>query len=179
MKNIFLLLIFSLITILSCQNDDSVINNNQVAFTSFSVPVNNAPISLNIVFDKPIAADGFLTLSVTNNNVVYETDYTTNPLTIEDEIIVPFAAGVTNVSFIFQPLAIAVEGQQKSVSIKITDVSIGAVAIPENTSTVDLIFGEAPLAQNTVTALLGGANAPNQVYIDLSSGMQTGILRTN
>ena len=179
MKNIFLLLIISLITILSCQNDDSVINNNQVAFTSFSVPVNNAPISLNIVFDKPIAADGFLTLSVTNNNVAYETDYTTNPLTIEDEIIVPFAAGVTNVSFIFQPLAIAVEGQQKSVSIKITDVSIGAVAIPENTSTVDLIFGEAPLAQNTVTALLGGANAPNQVYIDLSSGMQTGILRTN
>lgn len=179
MKNIFFFITFTFLTLYSCQNDDSVINNNQVAFTSFTVPVSDNPVTLNIAFTNPTSAAGFLTLSVTNSNVEYDIDYTTNPQVSENEIIVPFEGGVSNVSFAFTPLVSAIEGQQKNVKIKITNVSIGAVAIPENTSSVDLNFGEAPVTQNTLSALLGGANLPNQVYIDLSSGMQTGILRTN
>src|SRR5690606_20945501 len=61
---------------------------------------------------------------------------------------------------------------------KIISISIGAIAIPESTSTVQVNFGESPVAINTMTAAMGGGNLPNQVYVDLSSGMQTGILRT-
>lgn len=179
MKKYFLFLVVTFITILSCQNDDSIVNNNQVAFTSFSVPVNTSPVTLNINFANPAAADGFLTLSVVNTNVEYSTDYSTNPEVLDDKIIVPFSAGASNVSFIFQPMSVAIEGQQKSVTLKITNVSIGSVAIPENTSSIELNFGEAPVGENTLSAILGGPNLPNQVYIDLSSGMQTGILRTN
>lgn len=179
MKKIFLVVVACCLAIFSCQNDDSVVNNNQVAFTNFSVAVQENPLTLDIVFAKPTADAGFLTLSVTDSNVEYATDYTTSPETIENEIILPFESGATNLSFVFNPLTIAVEGQQKNVVIKIRKVSIGAVAIPENTSAVTLNFGEAPVAQNTLTALLGGSNFPNQVYVDLSSGMRTGILRTN
>lgn len=179
MKKYFLLIVIVVLSIVSCQNDDSVINNNQVAFTTFSVPVTSSPITLNISFVNPTSAAGFLTITPTNSNVEYDVDYTTNPAVEDDKIIVPFESGVSAVSFVFQPTSIAIEGQQKSVVLKITAISISAVAIPENSSSVELNFGEAPVATNTLTAILGGPNLPNQVYVDLSSGMQTGILRTN
>ena len=179
MKKSLLFAVIMFVCIASCQNDDSLVNNNQVAFTSFSVPVSTSPITLNIAFANPAAASGFLTLTATNTNVEYITDYTTSPEAIEDKIIVPFEAGASTVSFVFQPASVAIEGQQKSVKLKITNISITAVAIPENSSTIELTFGEAPVSESTLSAILGGPNLPNQVYIDLSSGMQTGILRTH
>src|SRR5690606_35241165 len=116
---------------------------------------------------------------VTPTNVEYDTDFTLDPAPEEELITIPFEAQTSNLSFTFQPLTTAVEGQQKSVTLKIVAITLGAVAIPEATSSVDLDFGEAPVAVNTLTANMGGGNLTNQVYVDLSSGIQTGVLRTS
>ncbi len=178
MKKLILFFTIALAFIVSCESDDSVVNNNQVAFTTQNIPVSEDPVTVAIAFNNPTADAGQLTIRVTPENVEYDTDFTIDPVPVEDHITIPFDAQTSNLSFTFQPLTAAVEGQQKSVTLKIIEISLGAVAIPEATASVELIFGESPVATNTMTAAMGGANLPNQVYVDLSSGTQTGVLRS-
>ena len=173
----YILIVLSVL-VLACQEDDALVNNNSVSFAQQTVELVNNSVALNIVFMNPAAADGFLTLSVTPTNVEYGTDFITDPAVVEEEIIIPFAANATSVPFNFTALNGAIEGQQKSVVLKIMSLTISSVAIPAATSTVQIDFDESPVSNNTIAVATGGANVPNQVYVDLSSGIQTSVLRT-
>ena len=174
----YIIILLTLLSVAACQEDDSVVNNNSVSFTEQNDTLVGDAATVDIVFMNPTAAAGTLTVSVTPTNVEYGTDFSTSPEAVEDEITIPFEANTTSLQLNITGLTAAFEGQQKSILLQISSSSLGGIAIPAATSSVQIVFVESPVAINTINVNSGGATVPNQVYVDLSSGMQTSVLRT-
>lgn len=178
-KLIFLCTFFILALIVGCNDDDSTgVKGNAVAFVNSNVNLTSEATTVNVVFENATTAAGTVTLNISATNVAYGTDFTTLPVVTNDALIIPFEAGVTSASFTFNRLTEAIEGQQKNVLFTITAVSLKGVVISDVTSSVQLNYEENPIEVNTIFPSIGGANVPNQVYVDLSSGVETAVERT-
>lgn len=179
-KNLIFLCTLFILAIVGCNDDDSTTTaeSNAVGFVSPNVNLVAEATTVNVVFEKATAASGTVTLNALATNVVYGTDFTTLPAITGDNIVVPFQAGVTSATFTFNRLTEAIEGQQKNVIFTIVSVSLDGATITESAKTVQLNYEENPIEVNTVLPTIGGPNVPNQVYVDLSSGVETPVQRT-
>lgn len=178
-KNAILLLAFVMLAFAACNDDDAkTIEANAVAFVNPAINLGADQTNVSVVFATPTTAAGTVTLTVTPTNVVYGEDFTTNPETVSGKIVIPFEANSTSTAFTFNKLQSGHEGVTSNVVFTITEINIAGVTIPEATKSVQLNFDEAPIEVNTVAPGVGGANVPNQVYIDLSAGNQTAVERT-
>jgi hypothetical protein len=176
-KSFILILSFVLLAFTACNNDDDapVISTVALAATSLNLSVVTTPIEVK--FDKPAAEAGSLTISFTETGVVYGTDFTTSPAAASKTIIVPFAKDATSVIFTFTKLKEAIEGQVKNVVFKITGATANTTIAANNSIQVN--FSETPSLGSALAAEVGGSLQPNQVYIDLSSGTMTKVVRTS
>ena len=179
-KNLIFLCTFFILVLVSCSDDDSTsgAESNAVAFVNSSVNLTSETTTINVVFEKPTVASGTVTLNALATNVVYGTDFTTLPEVMDNTLVVPFEAGTTTAIFTFNRLTQATEGQQKNVLFTIQSVSLEGVVIAQGTDSVQLNYEENAIEANTVFPTIGGANVPNQVYVDLSSGIETVVERT-
>ncbi|RZK10932.1 MAG: hypothetical protein EOO46_08735 [Flavobacterium sp.] len=179
-KNLIFLCTFFVLAIVGCNDDESTTTaeSNAVAFVSPNVNLSLDATTVNVVFEKPAAANGTVTLNALATNVVYGTDFTTAPTIANNTLVIPFEAGATAASFTFNKLTDAIEGQIKNVVFTIASVSVAGVTIPEATESVQLNYEENPIEANTVLPSIGGPNVPNQVFVDLSSGIETSVERT-
>jgi hypothetical protein len=177
-KNAFLLFAFVVLTLFGCNKDDESITPVVIAFVNQSVNLSESESQVNIVFSNPTTASGTISLTITPTDLVYGTDFTTNPTASNGTIVVPFGANATSASFTFRKLIDAIEGQIKNVKFTITAVSITSVEIPASTNFTQLNFNETAISNNILSPVNGGNTLPNQVYIDLSSGVTTPIVRT-
>ncbi len=178
-KNLTFLLAFIMLAFTACNDDNNeAAETNAVAFVNPSVNLSESTSNINIVFLAATQSSGTVTLNITTGNVLYGTDFTTVPAAINNTVVIPFEEGVTSVSFTFNKLSSATEGQEKNVVFTIAAVSPDNYTIPEETKLVQLNFNEVPVASNTSSPLVGGANVPNGVYVDLSSGISTPVERT-
>lgn len=179
-KSFLLILSFLFIAFTACNDDDSTTaESNAVAFVNQSVNIIEAETTVNIVFSAPTTATGIVTLNVVATDLVYGTDFTTNPAVVSNTIAVPFGENVSSVSFSFTKLIDAIEGEVKNVKFTIASVSIDGFEVPEATSFTQLNFNETAIVSNSLLSENGGNTVPNQVYIDLSSGATTSIERTS
>lgn len=178
-KNAFLTFAFVVLTLIGCNKDDEAIAPVAIAFVNQEVNLSAAESQINIVFSNPTTSAGSVTLNVVPTNLVYGIDFTTNPTASNGTIVVPFAANATSTSFTFTKLKEAIEGQVKNVKFTIASVSIATVEIPVSTNFSQLNFNETAIVNNTLSPVNGGNRLPNQVYIDLSSGVTTPIVRTS
>ncbi|MDP5201316.1 HmuY family protein [Flavobacterium sp. DG2-3] len=175
MKKLLFLSLFVL-SLASCSSDDNnTAEVNAVAFASASLNLTAAETPVVINFAAPTSSAGSLTLSYTENAVVEGTDFSTVPAVAAKTIVVPFAQGVSSVSFTFKKLKEAVEGQVKNVVFTISSNSINAI-LGEN-KTIQVNFNETAYTGGTLAASVGGPNQPNQLYLDLSSGISTSVNR--
>lgn len=166
----------------ACNDDENGGSNgaaNAAAFPNPSVNLAADVTTVTINFENPVAADGSVTLNVTPTNVVYGSDFSTAPAVDGSTIVVPFVAGDEATSFTFTRLLPAVEGEVKNVLFTIASVTVNGVTIPDATKSVRLNFDEVPVETNNAAPAIGGANVPNAVYFDLSSGIGTGVSRTD
>lgn len=178
MKNkFFLILSFVLLAFVACTNDDDALETSAVALGSSSINLSAATTPVEIKFDKPAAAAGTLTLSFTETSVVYGTDFSTSPAATANKIIVPFEKGATSVTFTFNKLKEAIEGEVKNVVFKIID-GPSNITISANNS-IQVSFNETPSLGTSLAAKVGGALQENQIYIDLSSAKMTEVLRSS
>lgn len=179
-KNLIFLCTLFVLAIVGCNDDESTtaVESNAVAFVSPNVNLSLEATTVNVVFEKPTVASGTVTLNALATNVVYGTDFTTTPAIANNVLVIPFEAGVTTASFTFNRLTEAIEGQLKNVVFTITSVSVQGVTVPEATDSVQLNYEENPIEMNTLLPSIGGPNVPNQVFIDLSSGIETAVQRT-
>jgi hypothetical protein len=178
MKNNFILILsFVLLAFTACNNDDDAPVISTVAFTAASLNLSAATTPVEIKFDKPAAVAGSLTISFTETGVTYGTDFTTSPAAASKTIIIPFAKDDASVTFTFTKLKEAIEGEVKNVVFTITSATANTTIAANNSIQVN--FNETPSLGGALAPLVGGATQPNQVFVDLSSGTMTSIVRTS
>ncbi|WP_343591934.1 HmuY family protein [Flavobacterium sp.] len=176
-KNFILILSFVLLALGACSSDDEVAQANAVAFAATSVNLSAETTPIEIKFASPTASAGSLTLTVTETAVASGTDFSTTPAVAANTVVVPFDKGVSSVSFSFKKLKEAIEGQVKNVVFTIQSITINSV-ISENKS-IQVNFNETASLGSALAAEVGGSFEQNQVYVDLSSGKMTNVLRTS
>ncbi len=179
-KNLIFLAVIALLTIVGCSSDDNSNSpkSNEIAFANSSINLIQADTAVKIVFLEPVSNSGTVTLQVSNTNTVYETDYTTLPQVENNQITVAFEAGVSQVEFTFHKVTSGIEGIEKNVAFTIASVSVSGVSISSDNKSVQVNFDEVPVVSSTLQPEVGGANVPNQVYVDFSSGATYPITRT-
>lgn len=178
MKNNFILILSSiLLAFTACNNDDEVIVPSSVALVETSLNLTAATTPIEMKFDKPAPEAGSITITFTETAVAYGTDYTTLPAAIAKTIVIPFAKDATSVSFTFNKLKNAIEGEVKNVVFTITNATANTTITKNNS--IQVSFNETPSLGTALAAEVGGANQPNQVFIDLSSGTMTKAQRTS
>lgn len=176
-KSFILILSFVLLAFTACNNDDDapVVSTVALAATSLNLSAETTPVEIK--FDKPTTEAGSLTVSFTETGVAYGTDFTTSPIASSKTIIVPFAKEATSVTFTFTKLKEAIEGEVKNVVFKITGATANTTIAANNSIQVN--FNETPSLGSALAPEVGGALQPNQVYIDLSSGVMIKSLRSS
>jgi hypothetical protein len=177
-KNFILILSFVLLAFTACNNDeDESVAVNAVAFAATSVNLSAASTPIEIKFATPTAAAGSVTLSFVETGVVSGTDFSTLPAATGKTIVVPFEKNVSSVTFNFNKLVDAIEGQVKNVVFTILSATINT-KIAENKS-IQVNFNETASLGSALAAEVGGPLQPNQVFVDLSSGKLTNVVRTS
>lgn len=178
MKKAFILILsFVLLAFTACNNDDDAPVVSTVALAATSLNLSAVTTPIEVKFDKPAAAAGSLTISFTETSVVYGTDFITTPAAASKTIIVPFAKDATSVTFTFTKLKEAIEGEVKNVVFTITGATANTTIAANNSIQVN--FNETPSLGTALAPEVGGPLQPNQVYVDLSSGAMTKVLRTS
>jgi hypothetical protein len=176
-KHILLFSVFVL-SLVGCNSDDSSSSSSSsisFAQTAQNLTENETPVVIK--FSKPTSAAGTITLGVTQTEATYGEDYTTNPEGSANGLQLSFEAGVTEVTFQFNKLIPAVEGQVKNVKFTIVSNSLNLDVVGNPSTT--LHFNETALSGTSLAPEVGGAGQPNQVYIDLSSGAMTTVPRVS
>lgn len=179
MKKPFIFLFTMLLLgLAACNNDDDAAApaaSIVMSFANASANLSEPQTTVTILFASPATQDGTVTIGLTNNSVAYGTDYSTAPAAVANTLTVPFTAGATSATFVVNRLMEGITSQVKNVIFTITGASVnytvtGNAAFQGN-------FNETATLGTQINALVGGANQPNQVYVDLSSGGQTGVDR--
>lgn len=175
--NLFFIKTLLLLFIVSgCNNDDDAVTQEfAVAFEnpsiSFSTTDENKEVK--IVFSSKAPEAGNITVNYTVENAVYgaDADFTTVPSGETGSIKVAFMQGDRDVLFTINKLKNPVEGITKTVVFSLTKVSVLNSAISGNTD-LAVSFTESAALGGVILPKVGGANEPNQVYVDLSSQTQ-------
>lgn len=178
MKKLLLFFSFLLFAVYSCSDDDKVDSGSTaVSFAESSVNLKENVTDVVISFSKATASSGVITLNVTETEAKYGTDYATEPAGSATKIEIPFNEGVSKVSFKFNKLIPANEGQIKNVKLTIDKVSTNYEITGNNKMVLN--FNETALTGKSLAPEVGGPAQPNQVYIDLSSGAMTTVPRVS
>lgn len=171
---VFLMLVAS-----GCSEDDSTTaSSNAVAFANASVNISQEVTTVSLVFQNPTTTSGTVSLALSGTLTQYGVDFSTLPAADNNVLVVPFSANATTASFTFNRLVEATEDQIKNAVFTITAISEASITIPENTKSIQLNFDESPIVTAVKSPTVGGPTVPNQVFFDLSSGIETSVERT-
>ena len=178
-KNVHFVLSLLFVILTACNKEDEapLTTPIAVAFVNPSVNISTTTTPVNVVFSSATTTKGSLTLTLAPSNLVYGVDFTTLPAAVNNIITLPFEAQVTTITFSLIKLKEAIEGEVKNVKFTVSAASSG-VQIPVSTSATQLNFNTTVIVAKTMSPSTGGYNVPNQVYIDLSSGIETAVERT-
>lgn len=176
-KNFILILSFVLLAFAACNSDDNNGQSVAVAFAESSYNLTSVATPVQIKFSAPAPSAGTITISYTTTAASYTTDFTTVPAAATNKIVIPFVQNATSVEFTFNKIKNATATEVKNVIFTITDSSINAQILGNNT--IQLNFNETASSGTALAAEVGGPMQPNQVYVDLSSGKLTTVVRTS
>ena len=181
MKNLLrtgLVLPLAVLLIVSCRKRDALPPDNYVVFETSSQGVAAAENSVivKIKTQRGVTSDVPVVINLTEQGVVYGTDYTTTPAATAGKVSLIIPSGNNETSFTLTKVAGALfDGDEKIVA----DIfSSGAPVLIGTTKQFTLNFGELVAAAATTTINGGGVNYPNKVFIDLSANRQTTVVRT-
>jgi len=171
-----LFLSIALLSLASCSSDDNnPVEANAVSFAQASVNLTEATTPIELKFAVPTVETGTLTISFTETAVVSGTDFTTLPAATSKTVVVPFEKGVSSVSFTFNKLKEAIEGEVKNVVFTIASSSANVVT--GLNKSIQVNFNQTASLGSILAATVGGPNEPNQLYLDLSSGTSKSVNR--
>jgi hypothetical protein len=158
--------------------EDPELPDNVVGFQSAELGITESETELDIVItlsrEATEAAD--ITISVDENGLAYNFDYSTFPAATGNLITVPVTVGATEVTLtVTKAEGVLFDGDETLV-FTITDAPASLVVSDDNQLT--LSFAEIVATSGDMEINGGGATYPNKVFIDLSANRQTAVART-
>lgn len=161
----------------SCSDEESPLGLNFVAgFKNVSVDYSKIENeqTIQLVFSKVAEQDGQIHIRVSEENAVYDLDYTTLPNTNQKELIVPIKKGQSTASFTFKNLIFPFNRSDKTLRFEIVKIDYPNAVIQGFTS-LKISFDRS--IGGTISPEIGGPNQPYQVFVDLSSDSQSKVKR--
>jgi hypothetical protein len=182
MKNVFrtaLAVMVTGIVAASCRKRDAGLPDNYVVFesTSQGIASTESSITVKLKLTSGVTADVPVVINLTEQGVVYGTDYTTTPAAASGKLTLTVPSGNNEASFTISKVAgVLYDGDEKIIA----DIfSSGSPVLIGTIKQFTLNFGELVSSSAAMTVNGGGATYPNKVFIDLSANRQTGVQRTN
>jgi hypothetical protein len=162
----------------SCRKREAELPDNYAVFESSAQGISASESSqiVKVKLSRGVNADIPIVVNLTEQGVVYGTDYTTTPAATAGKISLTIPSGNNEASFTLTKKAgVLFDGDEK---IVFDLYSSGAPVLIGITKQFTLNFGE--LVASIATAVIngGGVNYPNKVFIDLSANRETPVLRT-
>lgn len=162
----------------ACRKRDALPPDNYVVFetTSQGIAASENSVVIKVRAQRGVTGDVPVVINLTEQGVVYGTDYTTMPAASAGKISLIIPSGNNEASFTLTKTAGALfDGDEKIVA----DIfSSGAPVLIGTTKQFTLNFGELVAAAATTTINGGGVTYPNKVFIDLSANRQSAVIRT-
>ncbi|WP_424962890.1 HmuY family protein [Ekhidna sp.] len=156
----------------ACGNDDGAAAPITLNFTNTEIGLSES-VEVGITFSRPADADGSLTLQVISSSLVYGegADFYTDPAMVDNAVSLSYEAGSESVSFmVFAGSALNI-AQEEIITLTLTDADgfeLGGDLSATITVSENFIANEGTLEIDG-----GGADFPNQAFIDLSKLSQT------
>ena len=162
----------------ACRKRDALPPDNYVVFetTSQGIAASENSVVIKVRAQRGVTGDVPVVINLTEQGVVYGTDYATMPAASAGKISLIIPSGNNEASFTLTKTAGALfDGDEKIVA----DIfSSGAPVLIGTTKQFTLNFGELVAAAATTTINGGGVTYPNKVFIDLSANRQSAVIRT-
>lgn len=172
-------LLLAVLVITACRKRDADLPDNYAVFETSAQGLSAAEngITVKVKLSRGVTGDIPVVINLTEQGVLYGTDYTTVPAAAAGKISVIVPSGNNETSFTLTKVAgVLFDGDEKVVF----DIfSSGSPVIIGTTKQFTLSFGELVASSSVATINGGGATYPNKVFIDLSANRQTPVLRTN
>lgn len=170
---------FILLMAAGCRKRDAVLPDNLVNFetTTQGILASENSITFKVKLERPADRDIPVVINLTEQGVLYGTDYTITPAVTAGKVALTIPSGNNETSFTLSKSAgVLFDGDEK---IVFDIFSSGSPVFIGNKKQLILNFAE--LIANSVTATIngGGATYPNKVFIDLSANRQAAVQRTN
>ena len=181
-KNLFrtgLVLSLSVLFITACRKRDAGIPDNYVVFETASqgITASENSVTVKVKTKLGVSGDVPVVINLSEQGVVYGTDYTTVPAATAGKITLTVPSGNNETSFtLTKQNGVLFDGDEK---IVFDMFSSGAPVLIGLTKQYTLNFGELVASTATTTVNGGGVTYSNKVFIDLSANRQTPVLRTN
>lgn len=163
----------------ACRKRDAVAADNLVVFETAAQGITASENSINVrlILSRPADRDIPVTISLSEVDVIYGTDYTTTPAATAGKLTVTVPSGSNETSFtINKNSGILFDGDEK---IVFDIFSSGAPVYIGLTKEFTLDFAELVATNAGLTVNGGGVLFPNKVFIDLSANRQTAVNRNN
>jgi HmuY protein len=177
-KGSFIVLAASLM-VTGCRKKDALPPSNYVVFETATqgITPTETTITIKVQLQYSTTTDVPVELNLTPSDVVYGTDYVTEPAATAGKMTLTIPAGSNTVSFKLTKVPGALfDGDEKlvfDISKTTEPILVGL------TKQLTLNFAELVATAANATINGGGSTFPNKVFIDLSANRQTPVLRTN
>lgn len=175
-----LLLIAFFASFNACNDDEPPLPDNTASFESAAQGFEGEEAEIKIVLSRAVDVATPISISLTPALLVYGTEFTTAPAAANNTIALTVPAGQSSASIkVARKAGVLLDGDE-SVAFKIT--SVGAPAMIGANTELKLSF-KAIVSDGTSIQLNGiagtelGSSAANSVFLDLSSNIQTPVLR--
>lgn len=176
MKKQIVLFFATLSLLISCSKEVEIIKPPFiVAFeeTSAKLLSFSNEEEVKLLYSETATEQGTIRIKIDAKNASYGVDFTTIPEAVNNEISLPIAINETANSFKILQLNNSFTSNME-IKFTIANVELSNASIQGNTTYLlndDAFFG------GSFSPTIGGANEPNQVYIDLSSNKETVVKR--
>nr|WP_295930939.1 HmuY family protein [uncultured Dyadobacter sp.] len=175
-----LLLVAFLGTFNACSDDEPPLPDNLAAFESAEKGFEGEETEIKIALSRAVDAATPISVSLTPSQLTYGTEFTTTPAATNNTLALSVPAGQSSISFkVSRKSGVLLDGDE-SIAFKIA--SVGTPALIGTNSALKLSF-KAIVSEGTSIQLNGiadkepGSSAANSVFLDLSSNVQTPVLR--
>lgn len=161
----------------ACRKRDAGVAENLVNFetTEQGILASEPGLSIKIKAKRPVDRDIVVTLDLTEQGLIYGTDYTTTPATVAGKLSLTIPSGNNEASFTLNKNAGALyDGDEK---IVFDIYSSASPVVIGNTKQLTVTFAELIATSSNLTINGGGALYPNKTFIDLSANRETPVNR--